>query len=100
MIINADGAPRQLTKRQQRLLYELKESSAQNITNRCKFRESERYYKSRVPAPDLSDLLDFNAPNSEEIVELTPKKIDESYSSIFGHGDVKLYAVKSLPGSN
>ncbi|OAD78707.1 hypothetical protein PHYBLDRAFT_99020, partial [Phycomyces blakesleeanus NRRL 1555(-)] len=96
--------------RQKRQYAERKEK-ADTYVNQTPFRYVERNFKSRVPPPDLSHVVDFNNLDNnlkrinDEIVELHITNDLRSLSSLFGEHDTewenrahKAYGLKSSPG--
>ncbi|KAL0092333.1 hypothetical protein J3Q64DRAFT_1807934 [Phycomyces blakesleeanus] len=99
-----------ILERQKRQYAERKEK-ADTYVNQTPFRYVERNFKSRVPPPDLSHVVDFNNLDNnlkrinDEIVELHITNDLRSLSSLFGEHDTewenrahKAYGLKSSPG--
>ncbi|KAI9021723.1 hypothetical protein CLU79DRAFT_702891 [Phycomyces nitens] len=106
-----------ISKRQQKILERQKRQYAERkekpgtYVNQTPFRYVERNFKSRVPPPDLSHVVDFvNLENNrkeikDDIVEIHLTNDLRSLSTLFGESDkewknraYKAYGLKSSPG--
>lgn len=94
-------------ERQKRGVEEKKKNS-KSYVNQAPFRYCERNFKSRVPPPDFTNVVDFNEikqnntrENFERIVPVQLSRDLKSISKIFGESDESCqtaYILKDVPG--
>ena len=65
------------------------------------FKDSFKYYKSRDPPPDLKGVIDLNDPNSNKVINLKGKILNEQCERVLGLKPVKdwkIYELLDIPG--
>ena len=93
------------SRRQQKILERQKQEAANrkqktsSYVNQAPFRYAERNFKSRVPPPDYSKVVDLHHYDSKDsrIVKISlPNKL---VSPFFGEQDYSAYLLNDIPGN-
>src|SRR5438552_850298 len=109
-------AKMQNSKRQRKLIrkqLQFRSAQASTYTTKTPFRDAERKFKSRLPAPDFSNVIDFsNIDNCSDDIKSKIVEVElnidlgEEYGKLFGRFDGienvtrrKAYCIKDLPGN-